>query len=127
MRSPITQLIQDFQNLTPDQQKVFLDLVDPQPEPQPVKRTRKKRAAAPTQQKRGLPEPVGALDEAEAKCGTCGNAESFQDHFKPSPNYHEFDVPKPRRKRKQTVDSPALIPSSSEGVDGNGLAAEMES
>lgn len=25
-------------------------------------------------------------------CQTCGNFRQYQDHFKPSPNYHEFDA-----------------------------------
>src|SRR5689334_17710683 len=94
MRSPITQLIQDYQNLTPDQQKVFLDIVDPQPEPQPAKRTRKKRAAASTQQKRGLPETIATSTEAELKCGTCGNVRSHADHDRTYIKSHDFEPPK---------------------------------
>lgn len=43
-RSPITGLVEQFKTLTSEQQAVFLDLVDPQVEPeQPAKKTRKKR------------------------------------------------------------------------------------
>lgn len=57
MRSPVTDLVQRYNALTEEQQKVFLDLVDPQPEPEQVevKRTRKKKAEAAASQKRGLP------------------------------------------------------------------------
>ena len=64
-RSPITGLVEQYNTLTPEEQKVFLDLVDPQPEAEPAaKQTRKKRArrAEPLSeerrkniQKRGLP------------------------------------------------------------------------
>lgn len=57
MRSPVTGMVDQFNALTEEQQKVFLDMVDPQPEPEQVKvkRTRKKKAEVPTAQKRGLP------------------------------------------------------------------------
>lgn len=30
-------------------------------------------------------------EQSENLCGICGNNEDFQDHFKPSPNFHEFE------------------------------------
>lgn len=43
-RSPVTAMVQQFNALSDVEQNVFLDLVDPQPEPEPqVKQTRKKR------------------------------------------------------------------------------------
>lgn len=43
--------------------------------------------------------------DKEAICGVCGNTADYQDHFKPSPNFHEFEGPKPvaraPRKSKQ--------------------------
>jgi hypothetical protein len=45
-RSPITQLIELFHGLTPDQQALFLDQVDPQPneEEKPARKARKRSA-----------------------------------------------------------------------------------
>lgn len=102
-RSSITETVQRVQSLvdqvktlTPDEYAFFLDLLMPEPE-QPatkVKRGRKKKAAttAPTTKKRGLPTDATPLlpVEKEPICGICGNNEMFQDHFKPSPHYHEF-------------------------------------
>ena len=109
MRSPVTQLIQQFNALTPEEAKVFLDLVDPQVEPEKQKRTRAKRG---TKSKRasGMAETIKNSLEAQQQanadnddegdetgplCGVCGNIKDYQDHFKPSPNYHKFDGPKP--------------------------------
>lgn len=108
-RSSITETVQRVQSLvdqvktlTPDEYAFFLDLLLPEPE-QPatkVKRGRKKKAAttAPTTKKRGLPtdapllSAVPAKDEEDSgpRCHVCGHGEMYQDHFKPSPHYHEF-------------------------------------
>lgn len=45
-RSPVTSMVEQYNALTEVEQKVFLDLVDPQPEPEaPAVKTRKKRAS----------------------------------------------------------------------------------
>ena len=54
MRSPVTELLEKFESLNEVEQKVFLDLVAPEPEAPKVKQTRKKRSGSPAQ-KRGLP------------------------------------------------------------------------
>lgn len=33
-------------------------------------------------------------------CDACGNLADYQDHFKPSPNYHEFQAPKSKKAAK---------------------------
>lgn len=114
-RSPITGMVEQYQSLTPEEQKVFLDLVDPQPDPEPAKKqTRQKRGSrSPRAQSisnaikpaTGKPSDApllsgndeGADGESEALCGACGHIASYQDHFKPSPNYHEFDAPKTKK------------------------------
>jgi hypothetical protein len=113
VRSPLTALIQKAQSfvdqinaLPEDERNLVLDLLLPEPEqPEaPVKKTRKKRksngAALPASKKRGLPQGDAAPllkdadsagdDESGPLCSACGNTEHFQDHFKPSPHYHEF-------------------------------------
>lgn len=42
-------------------------------------------------------------DTKEPLCGTCGNAEDYQDHFQPSPDYHEFEAPTVKAKQKLAV------------------------
>lgn len=105
-RSSITETVQRVQSLVDqvkslneDEYAFFLDLLLPEPE-QPavkVKRARKKRAPSaavpPANKRRGLPTdtaPLLPVEKSEPMCGVCGNGEMFQDHFKPSPHYHEF-------------------------------------
>lgn len=116
--------------LPPEEYHYFLDLIDPQPEPEaPAKQKRKrtKRAEPLSEERRaaihrkGLP-PVASgmaaaiknsLEQGQQaaaaaptseddgpKCGICGNPEDYQDHFKPSPNYHEFVGPKSKKATK---------------------------
>jgi hypothetical protein len=68
----------------------------------------KKAAGGPVAQKE-------ALSDKEPMCGLCGNAPGFQDHFKPSPNYHEFEGPKPvaRAPRKSKQKSEATVSTQS--------------
>lgn len=132
MRSPVTALIQQYSALSDVEQKVFLDLVDPQPEPQPVKRARAKRGTgAKSKRAAGMAEaiknsleaqqPLILNEDVEAEetgplCGACGHIADYQDHFKPSPQYHEFDAPKfvarAQRKSKQKKEEPGSIPNS---------------
>lgn len=118
-RSPITGMVEQYNTLTPEEQKVFLDLVDPRPDPEPVaKQTRKKRggrspraqsisnAIKPATGKQSdAPLLTGAneeIDEPESGdlCGVCAHNEAYQDHFQPSPNYHTFEAPKAKRAAK---------------------------
>jgi hypothetical protein len=133
MRSPVTALLEQYKLLTPEEAKVFLDLVDPQPEPEPVKRTRAKRGTgAKSKRATGMAEAIknslqaqqpGAADEDEGSedagplCGACGHTADYQDHFKPSPQYHEFDAPKsvaraPRKSKQRPPDFGSSIPNS---------------
>jgi hypothetical protein len=99
-RSPITQLIELFHGLTSDQQALFLDQVDPQPdeEEKPAKKARK-RSAGKSRRASGIAAALNKSLEGQRaasgpNCTICGNEESYQDHFKPSPHYHAFTAPK---------------------------------
>lgn len=50
----------------------------------------------------------------QQRCGTCGNAFGYEDHFQPSPNYHEFDAGK------------SAAPPARERLSTNGGAGEDE-
>jgi hypothetical protein len=100
MRSPITQLIELFHGLTPDQQALFLDQVDPQPdeEEKPAKKTRK-RSAGKSKRASVMAAALNKSLEGQRaasgpNCTICGNEEGYQDHFQPSPHYHAFAAPK---------------------------------
>jgi len=83
------------------------------------RKTAKKPAASPPAKKE---QPLGK----DPICGVCGNPQDFQDHFAPSPNYHEFEGPKPvaraGRKSRQKPD-PAPSGQSSETGTENVLVA----
>lgn len=102
MRSKVTGLIEQFNALNETEKQVFLDLVDPQPEPAPVKRTRKKRAtsAPPAVQKRGLQQSAGTAANSEAKCGICGNVKDHSDHDRNYLKSHDFEPAKVATKRR---------------------------
>lgn len=101
-RSPIFPVLQGYHALTPEQQKIFLDLVDPQVEPiEAPKQTRKKRG--PNKPRiAGLPKPGSEAPKAEAGkphlregpvCTICYHTEDYEDHSRPSPHYHPFEPP----------------------------------
>lgn len=70
MRSPVTEVIERYNALTDEQQKVFLDMVDPQPEPEaPAKQTRKKRGRSPRAQ--SLASAVSRTPKAESNSDPC--------------------------------------------------------
>jgi len=110
-RSTITETVKKVQGLvdqvnalSEDERAFFLDLLLPEPEqqqPAKTKRTRKKRSASTSasRQKRGLPtdaplheagKDAADLPTRAGLCGICGHEADYQDHFKPSPHYHEF-------------------------------------
>lgn len=108
MRSSITATVQRVQGLvdqvnalSEDERAFFFDLIDPlpeEPEAAQPKKTRKKRKPNVANAKpRGLPKnapplltDTGNKTEGASRCGVCGNDEDYQDHFQPSPHYHEF-------------------------------------
>ena len=93
MRSPVTQLIEDFHNMSVEEQKLFLDLVDPQPEEQAkpkVKRKAKGKSARASQMSEQIKTNLGQRAK-EPICATCGNVEDYVDHSEPSPSYHPFE------------------------------------
>jgi hypothetical protein len=99
-RSPITQLIELFHILTPDQQALFLDQVDPQPDEaeKPAKKARKKLTGK-SRRASGMAAALNKSLEGQravsgTNCTICGNEEGYRDHFKPSPHYHAFAAPK---------------------------------
>lgn len=102
MRSRVTGLIEQFKALNETEKQVFLDLVDPQPEQTPIKRTRKKRAtsAPPAAQKRGLPQATETTAENTAKCGICGNVKDHSDHDRNYIKSHDFEPTGQKRSRK---------------------------
>jgi hypothetical protein len=143
MRSPITGILQramalvDQINSLPQEEKdLVLDLLVPEPEQEvKVKKTRKKRT--PKAEKRGLPQTQAGdlllpptLDgkiDAEPICGACGNAEDYQDHFKPSPHYHPFQSAPSAKKRSSAKgaaqSSTANSVTAKENVSDVALAA----
>jgi hypothetical protein len=81
-RSPITQLIELFHGLTPDQQALFLDQVDPQPDEveKPAKRTRKPAIAR------------------KGGCAACDYFKSAPIHHDPNlAGYHVYQLAKSKR------------------------------
>ena len=88
--------------------------------PTPRKASTKKSASAKA--------PQDPPADKNAKCGICGNPFNHADHDRAYIKSHDFEPSKPvvraTRKLKQ---KPEVIPVSDQGVDGNGLAAEMES
>ena len=114
MRSPLTETFRKVQSLVdqvnalnPDEHGLFLDLLLPESEEQPKqKKTRKKRTTAQSgkQTKKGLPEQTSLMVDRPRTgvstgelCGACGNVEDYQDHFAPSPHYHEFQPGKSKK------------------------------
>lgn len=66
-RSPIPDMIERFHNLTQEERKCFLDLVDPQPEPEPpAKQTRKKRTTK-SAKAQSLESAIKSSQEAKAE------------------------------------------------------------
>lgn len=111
-RSPIPQLIEDFHQMSPEEQRCFLDLVDPQPEPPAAEKAsaKKKRTRSSSksprasnlaatlgknlaqQREAATKDITGEADAPEPICDTCGNIAGYVDHFQPSPSYHPFTV-----------------------------------
>lgn len=121
MRSPLTETIKRVEgmiayvreNLDEGEYDLFLDLILPEPEPvKAAKKGRKKSAkggskSARAQSLSGVIQRTPKSktdddndDDSDGKgmggslCQTCGNFRQYQDHFKPSPDYHEFDAGK---------------------------------
>jgi hypothetical protein len=86
------------------------------------RKTAKKPAASPQAQK----EQSLSKDPI---CGVCGNPQDFQDHFHPSPNYHDFEGPKPvaraPRKSRQKSEPAPSGQSSETGTDAAMVASNV--
>lgn len=97
--------------LNEEERGYVLDQINPlaEPDEQPKqKRVRKKRttkserasgmASAIKQSiqrsKEAAANDAAKLEEEGPLCGICGHGKDYQDHFKPSPNYHEPELPK---------------------------------
>jgi hypothetical protein len=114
-RSPITQVLEMFNMLTIDEQAIFLDLADPQPDEEeaPAKKPKRKRssksagrsaraASLGTQMSKALKLPVGnnigedggdglCVVGVDSKGETCGEpADANVHHLSTHPDYHEF-------------------------------------
>lgn len=78
----------------------------------PTPRKAAKKAAG------GVAAQKEAPSDKEPMCGLCGNAPIFQDHFKPSPNFHEFEGPKlvARAPRKSKAKSEAALSDQSSEI-----------
>ena len=99
-RSPIPGMIEAFHQMTEEERKCFLDLVDPQPEPEaPAKRTRKKRSAAPaaTAAKRGLP---SIPDSARCAVEGCGQLSGHPNHDSTYLSSHPFESSAPTASKR---------------------------
>ena len=106
-RSPITDVVQAFNTLTMDEQRIFLDLVDPQPDeeeeqPEKPKRKRKKtskspRASSIQQAITGTSTGRGAMVlcdfEIDGKVCHGEPGDGIHDHAMGYSGYHEFQVP----------------------------------
>ena len=114
-RSPIPDLIERFHQMRPEEQRCFLDLVDPQPEPElPAKKASKKggprsarasgmAAAIKSSIEQGKAAAHNAAD-ADAKCvaivpgseDVCGKSENngIHDQSLGYGGYHEFEAGK---------------------------------
>lgn len=69
-RSPVTDVVQRYSALTEVEQKVFLDLVDPQPEPAvPAKQTRKKRG--PSKKAQSLSDAISKTPKVVSSTDPC--------------------------------------------------------
>lgn len=138
-RSPVTEVLERYHALSEEQQKVFLDIVDPQVEPeQPAKKPRKKRTAK-SLKAQSLENVIKSSHEARAdsnggadiepedfgpRCGVCGHGEQYQDHFEPSPNYHPFDSPVvSAEKKSRRKGAAANITQNSEIEKGAAISA----
>ena len=129
-RSPVTTLLDQFNNLTPEEAKVFLDLVAPEPEPEAPKQTRKKRVAR-TPKQTGLPKAEasnGALCIAQVPGldVPCRNTEENGIH---DPNggyggYHPFvsSAPIAAKRSRQKKEGTSSTPSS-EGEAASAMSA----
>jgi hypothetical protein len=97
-RSPIPQLIEDFNNMTPEERACFLDLVDPQPEKpepekKPVKRGRKaSKSRAPIAEKTGEASSNGlcAFDYGDGITCLAIPSNAIHDPKAGYGGYHEF-------------------------------------
>jgi hypothetical protein len=90
----------------------------------------------PTTATQGAKEPTA---DKKSDAGSCGYVDSkgwrcegpaddvIHDKSMGYASYHEFEAAKPARKPRKKKEPPAVIPVSDQGIDGNGLVAEMES
>lgn len=126
-RSPVTEVVKGYNALTEVEQKVFLDLVDPQPEPEVVVKTRKKRTTKSAKAQSlssaisRAPKPQRGTDEAEppkadinsnARCTAqvptldvpCGELETNRIHDQTAgyASYHPFASSVPSATRRSS-------------------------
>ena len=143
-RSPITGLVEQFKTLTSEQQAVFLDLVDPQVEPeQPAKKPRKKRTTK-SAKAQSLESAIKSSHDAKADAPQangqlctatipglgveCGDPEDNRVHDKSAgyAGYHPFEPPaqtaekKSKRKAAAASTTPNLETGSGAATGASG-------
>lgn len=98
-RSPIPQLVEDFHQMTPEEQRCFLDLVDPQPEPQMEKAAMKKKRTRTGSKSPRASNMAATLNKSlqsqkrvtTPMCVACGNDPDHPDHGT-GEGQHEFST-----------------------------------
>lgn len=149
-RSPITGLVEQFKTLTEEQQAVFLDLVDPQVEPElPGKKPRKKRTTK-SAKAQSLSSAISKTPKADAdadeasdraqgiisngeRCTAivesnglvCGMVEGYQlHHDRGYVDYHPFSLTaQTAAKRSSRKAAAASSTPSTEVETGNAMSA----
>ena len=101
---PEAQIIALFTGLSPESKRMVMfglnaivGMESPKPPAPSVEKrsSRKSGAGGSTPNIEVVKESVTSAPKATAGlCGVCGNEEGYQDHFQPSPNYHELEVGK---------------------------------
>jgi|SRR5688572_26398792 len=92
--SPVVQAMTLFNQLDERDKLILADYIRAQTAT-PRKAATKKKKDTPLLVPDGTQEPM---------CGACGNNAEYQDHFAPSPNYHEFEAPKAKKARAASAE-----------------------
>lgn len=96
--TPQEQATVDFiGGLSDAEAQVLMDWLRPQPQKKSGKKAageggKSKHASSLQQQIQGTATGKPHLGEGPV-CGICAHTEDYEDHFKPSPHYHEFQPP----------------------------------
>ena len=83
-----TALLNTLRGLSDSDREQLVESLAPQAKPKPRKKREAKSARASSLQQQIANAATGQVNVE--LCGICGNEAGYQDHFKPSPNYHPF-------------------------------------